>query len=421
MPIDDRTEWLEADGLGGFASATTSGVRTRRYHALLLTAMTPPTGRVVLVNGFDAWLDTPSGSFALSTQRYAPDVFHPDGAAHVTRFTNDPWPTWEYEVADGTRITQEIFVQHGTGAVVVVWTLMRATGPVVLRARPFLSGRDYHSMHHQNAGFHFDADNQGAAVTFRPYDGLPGVTALSNGEYRHAPDWYRQFLYTAERERGLDDTEDLASPGEFSWPLSGPGEQAVWVFRAGPDDSREVSTAGEAVTLASDARAAERRRREAFPTLLDRAADAYLVRRGAGRTIVAGYPWFTDWGRDTFIAVRGLCLAGSRLADARDILVEWAGAVSEGMLPNRFVDAGDAPEFNAVHAALWFVLAVHDFGRAMRDAGRTVAARDQARLREAVEAILTGYARGTRHRIHVDADGLLSAGVPGVQLTWMDA
>jgi len=100
MPIDDRTEWLEADGLGGFASATTSGVRTRRYHALLLTAMTPPTGRVVLVNGFDAWLDTPSGSFALSTQRYAPDVFYPDGAAHVTGFTNDPWPTWEYEVAD---------------------------------------------------------------------------------------------------------------------------------------------------------------------------------------------------------------------------------------------------------------------------------------------------------------------------------
>ena len=108
MPIDDRTEWLEADGLGGFASATASGVRTRRYHALLLTAMTPPTGRVVLVNGFDAWVDTPSGSFALSTQRYAPDVLHPDGAAHVSGFTNDPWPTWEYEVADGTRVTQEI-------------------------------------------------------------------------------------------------------------------------------------------------------------------------------------------------------------------------------------------------------------------------------------------------------------------------
>ena len=421
MPIDDRTEWLEADGLGGFASATTSGVRTRRYHALLLTAMTPPTGRVVLVNGFDAWLDTPSRSFALSTERYAPDVFYPDGAAHVTGFTNDPWPTWEYKLADGTRVTQEIFVQHGTSAVVVVWTLMRATGPVVLRARPFLSGRDYHSMHHQNEAFHFDADRQGAAVRFRPYDGLPGVTALSNGEYRHAPDWYRQFLYTAERERGLDDTEDLASPGEFSWPLSGPGEQAVWVFRASPDDSREVSTAGEVVTLASDARAAEHRRREAFPTLLDRAADAYLVRRGAGRTIVAGYPWFTDWGRDTFIAVRGLCLATGRLADARDILVEWAGAVSEGMLPNRFPDHGEAPEFNSVDASLWYVVAVHELLQLVPNDSILLTTTQRRALESAVQQIVNGYAAGTRFGIRMDADGLLSAGVPGVQLTWMDA
>jgi len=137
MHIDDRTEWLEADGVGGFASGTTAGIRTRRYHALLLTAMTPPTGRVVLVNGLDAWVDTPGGSFALSTQRYAPDVLHPDGAAHLTGFTTDPWPTWEYEVADGTRVIQELLVQHGTGAVVLVWTLVRAEGPVVLRARPF--------------------------------------------------------------------------------------------------------------------------------------------------------------------------------------------------------------------------------------------------------------------------------------------
>src|SRR5438876_9037269 len=133
MQINDRTEWLEADGLGGFASGTSSGVRTRRYHALLLTAMTPPTGRVVLVNGFDAWVDTPGGSFALSTQRYLPDALYPDGSAHVTGFTSDLWPTWEYELADGTRVTQEIFVQHGTSGVVVVWTLVSAGGPVVLR------------------------------------------------------------------------------------------------------------------------------------------------------------------------------------------------------------------------------------------------------------------------------------------------
>jgi predicted glycogen debranching enzyme len=421
MRIDDQTEWLEADGLGGFASGTTSGVRTRRYHALLLAATTPPTGRVVLVNGFDAWVDTPAGSFALSSQRYAPDVLYPDGAARITGFTNDPWPTWECEMPDGTRVIHELFVPHRTSAVVVVWTLVRATGPVMLRVRPFLSGRDYHSVHHQNGAFPFDASRRDAVVTLRLYEGLPAVTALSNGAYRHAPDWYRQFLYTAERERGLDDTEDLASPGEFSWPLSGSGEQAVWVLKASPTGVRETLTAGDVVALVKDARAAERRRREAFPTLIDRAADAYVVQRGAGRTIVAGYPWFTDWGRDTFIAVRGLCLATGRLADARDILVEWAGAVSEGMLPNRFADQGELPEFNAVDASLWYVVAVHELLQLVPDDSNLLTAAQRRALESAIEQIVNGYARGTRFGIRMDSDGLLSAGVPGVQLTWMDA
>ena len=421
MHIDDRTEWLEADGLGGFASGTSSGVRTRRYHALLLTAMTPPTGRVVLVNGFDAWADTPAGSFALSTQRYAPDVLHPDGAAHVTAFTIDPWPTWQYELADDTRLMQEVFVPHGTRAVIVVWTLVRAAGPVVLRARPFLSGRDYHSMHHQNGAFRFDAERREATIAFRPYDGLPAVMALSNGDYRHAPDWYRQFLYAAERERGLDDTEDLASPGEFSWPLSGPGEQAVWVLRADVTNAGEMRTADEVVTLVNEARLAERRRREAFPSPLDRAADAYLVQRGAGRTIVAGYPWFTDWGRDTFIALRGLCLATGRLAEARDILVEWAGAVSDGMLPNRFPDHGEAPEFNSVDASLWYVIAVHELLEVVGNSSTLLTLEQRQALESAVRQIVSGYASGTRFGIRMDVDGLLTAGVPGLQLTWMDA
>src|SRR5262245_48708607 len=232
MNIDDRTEWLEADGLGGFASGTTSGIRTRRYHALLLTATTPPTGRMVLVNGFDAWADTPGGSFALSTQRYAPDVLHPDGAAHISQFSIDPWPTWEYTLPDGTRVMYELLVQQDTALVVSVWTLVQSRGPVTLRVRPFLSGRDYHSIHQQTGPFRFDADRRDAVVTFTSYDSLPRVVSLSNGDYRHAPEWYRQFLYAAERERGLDDREDLASPGEFGWRLAEPGEQAVWVLRA---------------------------------------------------------------------------------------------------------------------------------------------------------------------------------------------
>src|SRR5262249_18263403 len=153
-------------------------------------------------------------------------------------------------------------------------------------------------------------------------------------------------------------------------------------------------------------RTAVQRRRRTFRTRLERSADAYVVRRGDGRTIVAGYPWFTDWGRDTFIALRGLCLATGRIADPRAILLERAGAVSEGMLPNRFPDRGSEPEFNAVDASLWYVIAVHDFLAAAGD----VAPADRRTLESAVAAILAGYTRGTRYRIGADADGLLAAG-----------
>jgi predicted glycogen debranching enzyme len=227
MRIDER-EWLEADGLGGFASGTVSGVRTRRYHALLLTATTPPTGRMVLVNGFDAWIDGRHGAGALTTQRYAPDVLHPDGASRIVNFDNEPWPTWRFELGDGTVVTQELFAAHGTSTVALSWTLVRSARPVVLRVRPFVSGRDYHAIHRENGAFRFDIERAGSAIAYRPYQDVPAIVSLSNGVYRHSPDWYRNFLYSAERDRGLDAVEDLASPGELSWRLDGPGDRAIW-------------------------------------------------------------------------------------------------------------------------------------------------------------------------------------------------
>jgi predicted glycogen debranching enzyme len=429
MKIDDRTEWLEADGLGGFASGTTSGIRTRRYHALLLPATTPPTGRIVLVNGVDVWLDTNDGSFALSSHRYAPGVVHPDGASRIVSFSCDPWPTWEFEADDGTRIRQEIVVPHCSGSTVLTWKVIRAAGPVTLRVRPFLSGRDYHSMHHENGAFRFEPafpgsgslDGRSGIVHFAPYSGLPRIEFHTNGEYRHSPDWYRSFLYEAERDRGLDDTEDLATPGEFVWPLSGPGAEAVCVLRATTDVTQASEHPSSVASMADTLRRDEKERRAAFTTTLDRSADAYIVRRRTGRTIVAGYPWFTDWGRDTFIALRGLCLATGRLLEARDILLEWANAVSEGMLPNRFPDHGEDPEFNAVDASLWYVIAVHEFLERAGTASNLISDADEQALRRAVEAIVGGYAAGTRFGISLDADGLLMAGTPGVQLTWMDA
>jgi predicted glycogen debranching enzyme len=186
-------------------------------------------------------------------------------------------------------------------------------------------------------------------------------------------------------------------------------------------ESLETSSRDDIGGLAEQVRDAERQRRQAFATPLDRAADAYLVRRGAGRTIVAGYPWFTDWGRDTFIALRGLCLAAGRLAEARDILVQWAGTVSEGMLPNRFPDSGDAPEFNSVDASLWYVVVVGELLEAAKQQGEVLGSGDRRALEAAVQAIVNGYAAGTRYGIQMTGDGLLAAGMPGVQLTWMDA
>ena len=188
----------------------------------------------------------------------------------------------------------------------------------------------------------------------------------------------------------------------------------------GPHEIERLSDS-TATELAQRLMADERSRRAAFRSPLHRAADAYLVRRGTGMTIIAGYPWFTDWGRDTFIALRGLCLATGRLDDAEQILFNWSGTVSEGMLPNRFPDYGDQPEFNSVDASLWFVIAVHDFFEAAVDANRVVSNEVRSGLIAAVEAILTGYSQGTRFGIRADDDGLLMAGVPGVQLTWMDA
>jgi predicted glycogen debranching enzyme len=421
---DPSAEWLEADGLGGFASGAASGIRTRRYHALLLVSTTPPTGRFALVQDVEAWLETSSGAVALTSHRYAPDVVYPDGASRITGFDAEPWPRWSFTLPDGGMIELDLLVPRDNAAVAMVWRRRSGSGSARLVVRPLLSGRDPNALHHENGAFRFDAEPRDARVTWRPYPGVPAVTAWSNGEYAHAPDWYRRFLYAQERARGLDHVEDLASPGTFTFDLA--RGEAVLMFAAeragaGAPIMSSVFSRLDVQRVAHALRVAEHERRASFPSRLHRAADAYVVRRGAGRTIIAGYPWFTDWGRDTFIALRGLCLATGRLDVAESILIEWAGCVSQGMLPNRFPERGDEPEYNAVDASLWYVVAVHEWFEASERAGRAVADRDRERLRDAVLAILDGYSRGTRYGIRMTDDGLLAAGEPGVALTWMDA
>lgn len=417
-------EWLEADGLGGFATGPVFGPRTRRYHALLVTARRPPTDRVVLVNGCEPWIETPAGRWPLGAQRYVPDVVSPD-AATPAAFGREPWPTWTYRLPDGTEIVHELLVPRGSPTVALSWRLASPRPSVTLLARPFLTGRDMHALHVENPAFSFDADATGGRVRWRPYQALPAIVSLSNGTYEHDPLWYRHVQYDADRARGYEYVEDVASPGVFRWNLS--AGEAVWLLGADLPDARvRLADGASAAGTVSRLRLAERRRRGRVVHATQRAGDAYLVRRGdtsAGASVIAGYPWFGDWGRDTCIAVRGLCLASGQFEQAAHILLEWAAHIADGMLPNRFPEQGEAPEYNAVDASLWYVVAVHELlraGTAHRWRPRTTGAR--ATLVAAVRAIIAAYLTGTRYRIRVDDDdGLLAAGVPGVQLTWMDA
>ncbi len=407
--LDD--EWLEADGLGGFASGTVGTQRTRRYHALLLAATQPPAGRMALVNGAEAWLEDAAGKrvVSLTSQRYQSGYVSADLSSILQSFSTDPWPTWTFDIDDFGKLTAEVFVVKRTGQTVLRWRCDQPErfAALTLKVRLLMSGRDYHALHHENDAFNFSANQQADHVQWQAYGDIPAVVAVSNGAYEQAPEWYRGFCYTCEQERGLDFVEDLATPGVFSFALS--KEEAVLVLSTTPADDRP------ALDLVSALDAEERARRAAFPSPLHRAADAYVVARNEGSTILAGFPWFTDWGRDTFIAMRGLLIASGRLADAQAILLEWAGTISEGMLPNRFADNGP-PEFNSVDASLWFVIAVNDYLATNHSPPA-----DELRLQQAVDAILDGYSRGTRFGIGATPDGLLAAGVAGVQLTWMDA
>ncbi len=422
-------EWLETDGLGGYASGTVALVRTRRYHALLLAATTPPTGRVALVAAFDAALERGGRREWISSQRYAPGVLAPERSVALEAFEAEPWPTWRYRLASGELLEQSIRTLPGAPRVLVAWRLSDARGhPVAARLvlRPYLAGRDDHDLGcaaeararllaepiREGAGLRFATGPESTSVVMRTH---PATI------YRHEPHWYRNVLLEEERARGFSALEDLASPGELTLALD--DGEAFWLIEAVASDMSASADSANGVEP-FDPRAlvaAEHVRRARFATALDRAADAYVVQRGAGHTIVAGYPWFSDWGRDTFIALRGLCLATGRFGAARDILLEWAGTIDEGMLPNRFPDRGERPEFNAVDASLWFVVAVEAYLAACERGAARIEHAERDRLIGAVDGLLAGYTRGTRYGIHLDRDGLLAAGVPGVQLTWMDA
>ena len=413
------SEWLETDGLGGFASGTVSGIRTRRYHATLLFAKKPPSDRIVLVNGFDAWVETPHGTLPISTQSYIQNVQWPEGYRQLTSFVSQPWPTWTFDLGNGTQIIQELFVPRGIQGTAIRWKIEGDRTGVRLHLKPFLSGRDYHGMHHENSSISLTTQRDADCVHWQPYSDTPPIHAQSNGEFEGKAEWFRSFYYELENQRGLDDMEDLGCPGEFHFDME--QEDAYLLLGAEKSFADQTNNSGSSAKEVYKSIFDSESQRRGSLTRLEKSAEQYIVQRGSGSTIIAGYPWFTDWGRDTFIAIRGVCLALGNIEVARQILVGWADTVSEGMIPNRFPDQGDEPEFNSVDASLWYIIAIHDYWQALKRKNTLPDPSDTKKLQTAIEKILNGYSEGTRHRIGMDEDGLIAAGEEGVQLTWMDA
>lgn len=407
-------EWLETNGLGGFASGTVAGSNTRRYHALLLTAHRPPSDRYVLVNHLEEWLSIDGEAVPLSTNLY-PGTVHPNGYTQGISFSPVPWPKWTC-VHNGTTIQREILCVRGRDVVIVRWKLVGTkSASVVLSVRPMLTGREYHYLHHENGNLLAEAEVENGQVRWWPYRSLPAVRAFHSGSYRHEPDWYRRVQFPVEQQRGLDDEEDWWSPGEFLFELK-PGKTQTLAFTSEAVESLPV------FSLTTRERLRRGRLRKAAPgadplaEALQQAAEVFLVQRGTKQTVIAGYPWFTDWGRDTFISLPGLCLVTGRHDVAWQIIESFSAHVSDGMVPNRFPDVGEEPEYNTIDASLWFVHAVDQY---LTYSKNTTGVRSVAW--PAIKQILDGYRRGTRYDIHLDGDGLIAGGTPGVQLTWMDA
>ncbi|HSQ50782.1 MAG TPA: amylo-alpha-1,6-glucosidase [Nitrospiraceae bacterium] len=407
-------EWLETNGRGGFASGTVAGANTRRYHALLLTARKPPSERIVLVNHLEEWLDIDGQTIPLSTNLY-PGTVHPSGYKRCMEFSTDPWPTWIFD-CNGVTVQREILSIHGRDIVLVRWKLVGKTkSRAVLLVRPKLTGRDYHGTHHENGSLSTEAQVGSGRVLWQPYSDLPPVRAFHSGGYRHEPDWFRHIQFPIERQRGLDAEEDWWSPGELTFDLES-GSAKTLAFTSETIDRLDVAA------LMKQEKSRRDTVRQAAPVAdslageLWRAADMYISERGIQQTVIAGYPWFADWGRDTCISLPGLCLVTGRLDVAWQVIESFSTHVSEGMVPNRFPDIGEQPEYNTIDASLWFIHAIDRY---------LAASRDEVRVREtawpAVKQILDGYRRGTRYGISMDEDGLITGGVPGAQLTWMDA
>ncbi len=412
-----QREWVETNGLGGYASATMTGTNTRRYHGLLVAAVRPPTERSVLLAKIEEKLIIGDQHFELSTNYYERGTIHPHGYLLAAGFRLDPFPVATYRVGPYT-LEKSVFMVYDENTTVIRYRLdapanVRAT----LELRPLVAMRNYHAMAHEEHS------------AFAPVDVEPGILRIMrrndstmlylahDAQHIYVDNiWYRQFVLLEERARGFDHHEDLFNPSLLVCELKG-GEPRSLIASTERRDVRDADKYEAQERARRKDVAAKYADRDEYVQRLVAAADQFIVRRGRDlHTVIAGYHWFTDWGRDTMISLPGLALALERDDIAREILLAFVVYLNQGLLPNRFPDSDAPPEYNTVDGTLWFV---HAVGELLRRTDDDKFVREH--FYEALRDIITWHEHGTHYAIRMTEDGLLRAGEPGVQLTWMDA
>jgi predicted glycogen debranching enzyme len=428
----EQREWLVTNGIGGFASGTVAGSLTRRYHGLLIAALQPPLGRTLLVSKLEETAAYDGREYRLSTNRWAAGSVGPEGYRCIESFRLDgTMPVWTYALGDAL-VEKRIWMRHGANTTFVRYALLRGSRPLALDLRALVNYRDYHATTHAG-DWRMSIEAVHGGVCVRAFDGAAPFYLLSaQATAEPAHDWYRNFFLAQASYRGLDDTEDHLHAATFRLRLE-PGQSAAVVLTTDASAATDAEAALAAHrqreaglldrwrTSAPEARRTAAANSPAWIEQLVLAADQFIVTRPlhddpGALSVIAGYHWFGDWGRDTMIALPGLALSTGRPEVARNILRTFARFVDRGMLPNVFPDAGSTPEYNTVDATLWYFEAVRQYYAATQDLDLI------AELYPVLAEIIDWHLRGTRYGIKADPlDHLLRAGEPGVQLTWMDA
>lgn len=418
-------EWLVTNGTGSYAAGTLSGILTRRYHGLLVAALQPPLGRMVLVSKFDETIRYNDHDFELFSNQWHQDrkSIHPHGYLHLNTFSLEgTTPVWTYTIGDAL-LEKRIWMAYGENTTYTRYTLLRGTLSAQLSVKILVNYKDFHTNIHAE-DWHMEITDFPDRVEIEAYSGAKkfAVHVVGNAAILPQHAWYRNFFLEQEAYRGLDTTGDhlLAAIVEASLHV---GQTVTLVCTTEENPDLDIESGYSQKQEREQVLLHNSRIRTAPEWIhqLTLAADQFIVQRSTGdnvkgRSIIAGYPWFSDWGRDTMISLPGLTLTTGRYEDAASILRTYANYVNQGMLPNRFPDQGEKPEYNTVDATLWYFEAIRQYFSVTQDI---------ALIRElfpVLQDILNWHIRGTRYNIHMDPeDALLYAGENHVQLTWMDA